>query len=431
VARFAVATQPITGHVLPVGPVVAALVAAGHEVAWYTGRKFRREAEAAGARFVPFTEAYDYDDADLDAAFPERSALRGLAQLRYDFRKVFIEQAGPQHRDLQALLRDFPADVLVGDPSVVAVATVEEVGGPPSATANVTCLGIPGREVAPFGLGLLPSGSAVGRLRNRALELAAPNVVFREASRVLAGQCRSVGAAPRKFTGVVVSPNLFLQPSVPEFEYPRPDLPPQVHYVGALLPEAAADAPRPTWWAELVAHRRPAVLVTQGTIATRLDELVAPAVTGLAADDVLVVAAGVADPAALGPASSAPNLRTAAFVPFADVMPHVDAFVTNGGYGGVQFALRHGVPIVVAGTTEDKPEIANRVAYSGAGINLRTATPTSGQVADAARSVLGDPRYRAGAGTVAAALARHDGPREAVRLLERLAATRAPVYRPA
>ena len=50
--------------------------------------------------------------------------------------------------------------------------------------------------------------------------------------------------------------------------------------------------------------------------------------------------------------------------------------VTNGGYGGVQFALAHGVPLVVAGDHEDKPETAARVAGSGVGRNLKTGRPT-------------------------------------------------------
>ena len=32
-------------------------------------------------------------------------------------------------------------------------------------------------------------------------------------------------------------------------------------------------------------------------------------------------------------------------------------YVTNGGYGGVQYALRYGVPIVATGGKEDKPEV--------------------------------------------------------------------------
>jgi hypothetical protein len=50
--------------------------------------------------------------------------------------------------------------------------------------------------------------------------------------------------------------------------------------------------------------------------------------------------------------------------------------VTNGGYGGVQMALSYGVPLVVAGASEDKPEVGARVAWSGAGLNLKTGKPS-------------------------------------------------------
>ena len=68
--------------------------------------------------------------------------------------------------------------------------------------------------------------------------------------------------------------------------------------------------------------------------------------------------------------------------------------VTNGGYGAVQRALATGVPLVVAGDTEDKPEVAARVAWSGAGIDLRTGAPTAKAVRHAVREVLGDGRYQ-------------------------------------
>lgn len=428
-ARFLIASQPITGHVLPAIPVVRALVGRGHEVWWYVGQRFRAQAEAAGAHFAGYEQAYDYDDRDYDAAFPGRSALAGLNQIRFDLRNLFIEQAAKQHRDLTAILARFPADVVLGDPSMFAAVTVEETGGPPSAIYNVSCLGLAGREVAPFGLGLRPSASPLGRLRNRALRFLAPNVIFRQASAALARQCADIGVGPRKFEGTVLSPNLFLQPTVEAFEYPRSDLPPQVHFIGALLLDRPAEFVPPSWWGDLFAARRPVVLVTQGTVATSPGELVASTLSGLVGDDVLLVAVGVRDPDELGIASLAPNVRVERFIPFTPLMPFVDVYVTNGGFGGVQYALSHGVPIVVAGTTEDKPEIGNRVAYAGAGINLRTSTPTPQQVADAVRTVLREPRYRAAAEAIQAELNRHNAPEEAATLLEQLVATQAPVLR--
>lgn len=425
-SSFLFATQPITGHVVPAVPIIRELVTRGHDVRWYVGKKFQERVEAAGAQFVPCERAYDYDDADYDAAFPGRSQLKGLDQLRFDLLHVFIRQFEPQHRDIQAELDRRPADVTVGDPTVGSLFTVKALGGPPNAVYNITCLGIGGREVAPFGLGLLPSGSPGGRLRNRALEFIAPNVIFRKASQEIGRVCKALGVAPRKFTGVLLSPYLFLQPTAEAFEYRRSDLPPQVHFIGALLPDAPEDFTPPAWWPEVVDKQRPVVLVTQGTVATKADELVAPTMDALAGDDVLVLAAGV-DPAALGDVPA--NARVERFVPFKPLMPMVDVYVTNGGFGGVQFALSNGVPVVAGGKTEDKAEIGNRVSYSGCGVNLKTATPTAQQVGDAVRTILADPAYREGARRIEAELAAKDAATEAADLLERLAETRSPVLR--
>ena len=125
------------------------------------------------------------------------------------------------------------------------------------------------------------------------------------------------------------------------------------------------------------------------------------------------------------------NARVELQVPYAALMPHVDVMVTNGGYGGVQYALANGIPLVVGGTSEDKAEIAARVAWSGAGINLKTKQPTPAQVRRAVYEVLTNEGYRAQAGRIAADYARHDAPAEAAALLEQVAATGRPVLRSA
>lgn len=428
-ARFLFATQPIAGHVLPAIPLVQALIQRGHDVVWYAGRKFRSTVEETGARFAPYDRAYDYDDADYNAAFPGRGDLQGLAQIRFDFINVFIKQIKPQHDDLAALLRTFPADVTVGDPSIFATFALNEQGGPPNAVYNVSCLGIKGREVAPFGLGLWPAASPLGRVRNAALYHVAAHVVFRTVSAELVRQCRSLGLRPRPFDGVLVSPFLFLQPLVASFEYPRSDLPPQVHFIGALLPDGPTEVAPPEWWAEVISRRRPVVVVTQGTVATDPRELIAPTLQGLAHEEVVVVAAGVREGAAVvDPLPD--NAHVAAFVPFGLLLPYADVYVTNGGFGGVQYALANGVPIVASGTTEDKPEIGNRIAYQGVGVNLKSSAPTAERVRAAVLTVLREPRYRERAQALQAALAGHNGPQEAAGLLERLAETRQPVFAP-
>jgi MGT family glycosyltransferase len=214
-----------------------------------------------------------------------------------------------------------------------------------------------------------------------------------------------------------------LQGGTPAFEYPRSDLPPQVHFIGPLLPEPPARFTPPSWWPDLQAGR-PVILVTQGTVATQSEQLIVPTIEALADLDVLVVATTGGKPVESVKLDMLPsNVRIERFIPYHQLLPHVDVMVTNGGYGGVQLALAHGVPLVAAGETEEKPEICARIAWAGVGINLKTKSPGPAQVRMAVNTLLHDPSYRQRAQAVQADFARHNAPCEAAALLEQLAAT--------
>jgi UDP:flavonoid glycosyltransferase YjiC (YdhE family) len=49
------------------------------------------------------------------------------------------------------------------------------------------------------------------------------------------------------------------------------------------------------------------------------------------------------------------NARAATYLPYDEFLPRTTVHVTNGGYGGVQYALRYRVPIVATDGKEDKP----------------------------------------------------------------------------
>jgi UDP:flavonoid glycosyltransferase YjiC (YdhE family) len=87
-------------------------------------------------------------------------------------------------------------------------------------------------------------------------------------------------------------------------------------------------------------------------------------------------------------------VRIAEFLPYGSLLPLVDVMVTNGGYNTVQHALAHGVPLVVAGDTADKAEVAARVAYNRCGIDLHSGRPDAKAVAAAVRTVLARDEYR-------------------------------------
>jgi UDP:flavonoid glycosyltransferase YjiC (YdhE family) len=120
------------------------------------------------------------------------------------------------------------------------------------------------------------------------------------------------------------------------------------------------------------------------------------------------------------------NARAATYLAYDELLPKTDVYVTNGGYGGVQYALRHGVPIVTSGGQEDKPEVAARIAWSGVGRRLKTETPSPSAVGSAIRSVLGDPTYRSNAQRISASMARADGMSRLVQVVDDLALARRP-----
>ena len=422
-ARFLFVTVPVTGHVSPLLSLAQLLVERGHALRWYTGSRFQRQIEATGAQYAPYHAMRDLDYENLNAVFPERAKLTGLRQTKWDLRYLAIGTIAAQLGDLTDLLADFPADVIVCDVLSTGAMHVAEKYGLPLAVFNPLNLVTPSRDTAPNGLALPPSATALGRVRNKLLNWLVFRVVLRDLNQDLMRVRASLDMPPVRetmFEAPLLRSDLFLQPTIPAFEYPRSDSPDHLHFIGALLPNGAADHALPDWWPELESGR-PVILVTQGTMATDFDQLLRPALRGLAEEDALVLATTGSAPAdGLGPLP--PNVRLASFIPYARLMPHVDVMVTNGGYGGTHFALTHGVPLVAGGLTEDKSEICARIAWAGVGINLKTNAPTPAQVRRAVRTVLADPSYKQKAQAMQAEFARHDARQTAIDLLENLAA---------
>ncbi len=430
--RFLIGTIPLVGHVNPALPIARQLVKRGHEVWWYTGKAFQSKVEAAGARYVPMLAGFDFSDPNNipDFLLEQRKNFKGLAQFKFDFKYFFADSAVGQVKDITDILREFPADVLLSDVCFLGAAWVHEKGGPPWAGFGITALSVISNDTAPFGLGMAPDASMLGRLRNRCLNWVFHQGLFRDVT-VYINQVRaSIGLPPyqKSFFDAVVSPYLYLQGTVPAFEYPRSNLPSQVHFIGPYLPEPPAAFTLPLWWDDLKSGK-PVIHVTQGTVATEADDLIVPTLQALADEDVLVVAATGGQPIETIKLDPLPaNARIERFIPYYHLLPHVDVMVTNGGYNGVQAALAHGVPLVAAGQTEEKPEICARIEWSGVGINLKTKTPTQTQLKNAVKKILAEPHYRQKAKLIQADIARYDAPTLSAKLLEQLAATKQPVF---
>lgn len=100
----------------------------------------------------------------------------------------------------------------------------------------------------------------------------------------------------------------------------------------------------------------------------------------------------------------------------------MDVLVAFGGYGSVTQTLSFGVPMVIGGKGEDKPEVAARVTWTGTGIYLATNTPTPEQIHDAVDQILAKPEYRAYARKLSQEFASYHSAKRLTELVEALVA---------
>ncbi|MEJ3404996.1 nucleotide disphospho-sugar-binding domain-containing protein [Rathayibacter sp. YIM 133350] len=409
-----VAVMPFVGHVAPLAAVVEAFLADGHTVRVYTGAAHAPRFRALGAEVVLWRAAPDFDENDLEAAFPALRDRKGPRQMLANVEQIFIATGARQLEDLSAAWDERPWDVIVADGLSQGAHLAFERFGSPWVTVGIVPLSFLSPELPPPMLGLRPSRSALGRARDAALR-SLVRITTRGMQRSYERQRSAAGLplAGRRFEQAWYSPQLFCASGVPELEFPRSDYPTRVVFVGALA-SPASSLPRPDWWDEIAAPGAPVVHVTQGTLNVDPDDLLRPAMTALGRQGVRIVAATGRRGVQQLPFPVPSNAYVADLLPYDDLLPRVDVMLTNGGWGGVLAALEHGIPLVVAGGDIDKPDIAARIDWTGAGISLRTGTPSPRAVLDGWRRVSSDASYRAAAERIGESLRRHNGPAEVV-----------------
>ena len=401
---------PAQGHVAPLLAVAENFVKRGDDVRFITGTQFADKVAGTGATFVAVHPDADFDDRPLSERFPDRAALKGAKAIAFDIEHVFAKPAKPQYETIMATLASHPADVVIAD--VASLGAGFLLGQPcslrpPVIMCGVIPLPIESRDTAPYGMGLRPARIMNGA-RNAMLAAASRRILRQAFGAIneIHSQVHGVDM-PFSFMDWGRHAEAIAQFCVRSFEYPMSDAPANLHFIGPLCANGS-QAPLPEWWSDLDGTR-PVVHVTQGTVAnTDYDQAIAPTLRALADEDVLVVVATGGRPLDTLPPLPA-NARAASFLPYDELLPRTSVFVTNGGYGGVQYALRYGVPIVATGGKEDKPEVGARIAWSGVGRRIRTEHPSPKAMRRAILDVLNSPRYRQASSRVAADMAAAPG----------------------
>jgi MGT family glycosyltransferase len=414
--KILIASTPASGHLNPLLSIASLLEESGHEVAVQVNEELRPAAEAAGHRFLlEIPNAQTSPDYYFET-YPERMQKSpGMEMTGYDLVHFFARVLPAQFASLKMALYDFPADLILVDS--IYWGTLPMLVGPREKRPAIAHLGV---SVVNIGSGknIPMRPDETPEQREAELQLR-ERLMLQPAQHAVDAALASLGypALPCPILEAMTElPDLYLHPGIESFEYPDPNS--KVQYIGA-LPTPTGQTTLPEWWQHLDRTKR-LVLVTQGTIANRdFGQVIAPALVALGGrEDVTIIVTTGGQPAESIPVAIPANARIASFLPYAEIMPEIDLLITNGGYGTVNMAISHGIPVISAGLTEDKEEVSAHVQWSGAGIDLRTNQATPEAIRHAVEEIFTQPGYRQRAHELSLEFASHDVEAELLSLIE-------------
>jgi UDP:flavonoid glycosyltransferase YjiC (YdhE family) len=398
--KILLASIPATGHFNPILVAARILKEAGHETAIYTSVVFRDKIEKTGVRFFPLPEDADQDLRDFVSSFFEEHKVTPAPEEMG--RGITHVVAGPmisQFRGLEAIVKEFPAEAVIHETMFAGVLPMllgPRSERPASVYLGITPLTLDRADGAPWGPGLLPSEDP--ERRKEYAEMARNEIQWLPMTRVADKMLADIDLPPLPaslLASRAVLADLILQPCTPGFEFPLREPEERLHFIGVLLPSGVGDVPEQIKEAKKAGRK--IILVSQGSVANNdFGKLLVPTILGLRdREDFLILVTTGGKPIENISCALAPNTIASQYLNFGQILHDVDVLVAFGSYGTVMQTLSFGVPMVVVGKGEDKPEVAARVTWTGAGIDLTTDTPTSEQIRDAVDQVLTKPEYRA------------------------------------
>ncbi len=392
------ANVPADGHFNPLTGLATHLLSRGYDVRWYSSATYGEKIKNMQIPFYPFKKGLEVTGTNVETIFPGRAKIDNkIKRLNFDIINFFTLRGPEYFADIKEIYKTFPFDIMIADCIFSAIPLVKEKMNIPVISIGVVPLFETSVNVPPSGLGLVPSFTVTGKLKQAWLRFVAKHFLFKESNKVFKTVMNDYGIDTNGlnlFDAMVKKSSLLLQSGTPGFEYYRSDLGDNIRFIGSLLPHKVNNQ-RQQWFDNRLNQYERVVLVTQGTVEKDVEKILVPALEAFKNTQTLVVATTGGDGTSLlREKYPDDNFIIEDFIPFDDVMPYADVYVSNGGYGGVMLAIENQLPMVVAGVHEGKNEINARIGYFNLGINLKTETPSPAALRAAVETIFAEKMYR-------------------------------------
>ncbi|KAF1836052.1 UDP-Glycosyltransferase/glycogen phosphorylase [Decorospora gaudefroyi] len=417
-------------HFEKIAKVAVALAELGYPITLITGRIFKNEASSLHPN-ITFYPLLGQDDKLTEEQYATMASLPPEEVALYRSRLVLVDGMSTTHDTLQQVFREF-RDQHGNDRPLLSFYDVPVTGhlpillGAPGIKPDVSfAIGchpilLDSNDTYPFHIDKRPeTGPDARAIHWKAYQDRHQDYFTRELDLAWWAKLREMGAIQDSYGSMLHAasalPDHLMMMGIPEFEWPRTDLRSNIHYFGALKSSAAKTREEnlPSLWDDVAKAKREGkkiVAVSQGTVETNFDELLIPTLEALKdRDDVLVVATTVVvEPEDTLGFTVRGNVRATRFVPYELLLPLTDVLVSNGGFGAVMTAMSNGIPVVVAGSGQDKDINKNLVQYTDVGVKLEGKAPGVDKIREGVGKVLDDPMYKKNMGEMRRRLAAYD-----------------------
>ena len=419
-----------SGQLIPIFAVASRLVSRGHHVRMLLGpsptgadsRGIVDRAEAAGCE----TSVIQLSRADAVKVPAMRHLIFGWTPERIGMPVAMLHRVyafTPQFAaQFAAELARSPVDAVAADSFYPGAMIAAEAAGVPAVSLMHNPYHSVRPRLVPRGAGHRPAGGPADRIRH-AVQLAIHRrLASRNALPGLNAARVRMGLAPvhslaEHEDGLV----RVLVLSSPTFDFHPQPLPPNVRIVG--WPVKAAPSDGELWKPTKTDAGQPLVLLSPSTTTQAQEQLpffnrALEGISELEVQGLLTVGPSAQTDAFAAP----PNVSVEPYVPHSAVMPRASLIVSHCGHGTVMTALSYGVPVLCVPYGRDQYDVAARVVWAGAGLEI-SKDATTAEIRQAIRTMTDAPDFKKSAQKLAAAMAAEDGAETAANELEVVAQT--------
>ncbi len=437
-ANILVTTIPMFGHIYPMIPIVKELLKRGHNIKWIIEKKFKDEIEEDPI-------IYKYMDENKFSIFVNKSQLghkpidfslinifNNYDKLKTQIKYTFYDYTLLQIPIIKDSMKDFTPSIILTDCIYIASLLIAKEKKIPCVVLGIIPYTAKSKNTAPYGIGWRPTNNIISHHRNYFMHFIVKSIYLNnffsyiknkenEIIRLLSSFRIEVLSKESFFDTFTNLCDLYIQASIEELEYDRENLDSKFHFIGPSIYKPKKISSNHKQLINTIKSKKPLIFVTQGSVDNDNPNLLISCFEAFKNKKEITLVMDVPKKHQPDFCDNCPkNIEVTNELPYHYIIPHIDIFITNGGFGGVQLALSHGIPIIVAGRTDDKGEVAARIAWSKCGINLKTSNPSSRKIRKATKKILNKSIYKLEAEKIGNIIKNKNAPKTACDLMNKL-----------